>query len=499
MFNALKSDLQPLTNRLEQYANDGAKDIKKADVDACTMELNAIRAKFSAAAASGTLTVGTKTVFVDRSLLGEASKLLDDVGKKINSLHHEVLHRAMVRLVENEIPFVNEELFSPKFADQISTLLTHNPTEIRPDELADYVKMLNTFRSAARKYVESPTNGNAAKLKAAANAIATAPTDGVQRCLTTSAISDFRVPAEAPEDFKQAFRTFQHNVVKSSGLSEETPISKLINSYDNISIAANRLIALGKEMNAEPDGKYFISGAVLDVFKGETSLSPLVESRVHGYSDSDINTALDGKNVTGAKTLGSGNYNTVTLVTVKDGSEWVFKPELAGRLTAPNSPLNIGMNVNQEMTRVNLAVQTTANALELDDIMVKTSVGTHNGQFGMFMEKAPGVTGKEFKKSGKSELSQMNDADFGKVVGGMMRKLNRLQWFDIITGQGDRHADNYMINVNKGVPPSVDIKAIDNDASYGVFRQGLQRGRLGKSRHPAQDRNAEPRQQGTQA
>ena len=157
----------------------------------------------------------------------------------------------------------------------------------------------------------------------------------------------------------------------------------------------------------------------------------------------------------------------------EDGSEWVFKPELAGRLTAPNSPLNIGMNVNQEMTRINLAVQTTANALELDDIMVKTSVGTHNGQFGMFMEKAPGVTGKEFKKSGKSELTQMNNADFGKVVGGMMRKLNRLQWFDIITGQGDRHADNYMINVNKGVPPSVDIKAIDNDASYGVFRQGL--------------------------
>ena len=473
MFNALKSDLQPLTDRLEQYANEGAKDLKKADVKACISELNAIKAKFSAAAASGTLTVGTKTVLVDRSLLGEASKLLDGVGKKINAIHRDLLHAAMVKLVKNEIPFVDDEIFSPKFAEEIGNLKTSNPDEIKPKALAEYLKMLNAFRSAANAYVDSPTKGNAATLKAAADAVVMAQTDDVKGCLTSDAILDFRVPVEAPEDFKQAFKAFQAKTSNEQSKSKETTLSKLIGAYDHIDIAADRLIALGKEMNARPDSKYFVSGAVLDVFKGETSLSPLIESRVHGYSDSDINIALDDKNVTGAKTLGSGNFNTVTLVAVKDGSEWVFKPELAGRLTAPNSPLNIGMNVNQEITRINLAVQTTANALELDDIMVKTSVGTHNGQFGMFMEKAPGITGKDFKHSDQSEIKAMDDADFGKVVGGMMRKLNRLQWFDIITGQGDRHADNYMISVKKGVPPSVDIKAIDNDASYGVFRQGL--------------------------
>ena len=471
MFNALTSDLKPLTNRLDQYANDGVKDLKKDDVKACVRELNAIKAKFSAAAASGTLTIGTKTVLVDRSLLGEASKLLDGVGKKINAIHRDLLQEAMVKLVEKEIPFFNDKLFTD-FADEIGTIETGNP-KIKPQAMKDYVKLINTFRSAARTYAKSPTGANANKLRDAALNLTYADTDGVTKCFASSAIVKFRAPANASQEFKDAVEDFRIHALKTTGQNDNTAFSDLIRSYDHIDIAADRLIALGKEMNAGPDSKYFISGAVLDVFKGETSLSPLIESRVHGYSDSDINIALDDKNVTGAKTLGSGNFNTVTLVTVKDGSEWVFKPELAGRLTAPNSPLNIGMNVNQEITRINLAVQTTANALGLDDIMVKTSVGTHQGQFGMFMEKAPGVTGKEFKKSGKSELTQMNDADFGKVVGGMMRKLNRLQWFDIITGQGDRHADNYMIDVKKGVPPSVDIKAIDNDASFGIFRQGL--------------------------
>jgi len=471
MFNALKSDLKPLTDRLDQYANDGVKDLKKDDVKACVRELNAIKAKFSAAAASGTLTIGTKTVLVDRSLLAEASKMLDGVGKKINAIHRDLLQEAMVKLVEKEIPFFNGKLFTD-FADEIGTIETGNP-KIKPQAMKDYVKLINTFRSAARTYAKSPTGANANKLRDAALNLTDANTDGVKKCFASSAIVKFRAPANASQEFKDAVEEFRIHALKTTGQNDNTAFSDLIRAYDHIDIAADRLIALGKEMNAGPDSKYFVSGAVLDVFKGKASLSPLIESRVHGYSDSDINMALDDKNVTGAKTLGSGNFNTVTLVTVKDGSEWVFKPELAGRLTAPNSPLNIGMNVNQEMTRINLAVQTTADVLGLDDIMVKTSVGAHQGQFGMFMEKAPGITGKQFRHSDQSEIKAMSDDDFGKVVGGMMRKLNRLQWFDIITGQGDRHADNYMIDVKKGNPPSVDIKAIDNDASYGVFRQGL--------------------------
>lgn len=58
----------------------------------------------------------------------------------------------------------------------------------------------------------------------------------------------------------------------------------------------------------------------------------------------------------------------------------------------------------------------------------------------------------------------------------MMRQLNRLHWFDAITGQGDRHNDNYMVQVRPDL--TVVVKAIDNDASFGVTRIGLTKFRL---------------------
>jgi len=489
MLTALKSDLKPLTDRLAAYEQDGSQALKKADIDACVRELNAVKARFSAAAASGELKVGERNVAVDRSLLSEASKLLDGVGRKINAIHREVLRAAMVDFVEKEIPFINEKIFSPQFAGELHKLKgmvennNQQPDNQKPpaQELEDFAIQLNVFRSAARAYVQSPTKENELKLKDAAETLAYMPTEQAKECMSFTAITSFKTTADASPEFKEAFKEFQLQTANDP--SSKAAIPKLIDSmYDSIEIAAQKLINFGKEFNAGKSGKYFVSGAVLDVFQGEMSLSPLLESRVHGYADSDVNTALDDKNVTDSRTLGAGNFNTVTLVKVKDGSEWVFKPELPGRLTAPRSSLNEGLDVNQEMTRINLAVQETADTLGLGDVMVKTSAGTHKGQFGMFMEKAPGITGKAFKgtekplasqgKLGPVEIKQLGDAEFGKVVGRMMRKLNRMQWFDTITAQGDRHADNFMIDIDR-TDLTVTVKAIDNDACYGIFRQGL--------------------------
>jgi hypothetical protein len=80
-------------------------------------------------------------------------------------------------------------------------------------------------------------------------------------------------------------------------------------------------------------------------------------------------------------------------------------------------------------------------------------------------------------KMGAADINELDDADFGKVVGRMMRQFNRMQWFDLITGQGDRHADNYLMEIDK-TDLSVTVKTIDNDASYGVFRQGLYKFRM---------------------
>lgn len=484
MFNALKGDLKPLADRLEAYAKDGCKNLTKDDLDKCALELNALKEKFSAAAASGKIEIEVgkdekKTIFIDRSLLAEATKLLAGVDEKLGRLQQEVVRAAMVNFVEKDIPFLNEEIFSPKLAGELHCLW--NKDQSPSDKLEEVVKKLNSFRSAARAYAGSPTEENAKTLRKAAQALAKAPCAEAAKCLTVEAFLLFKPSSKASDAFKNALTAFFNKMVDRE-IDVESMGKSVRSAYRNMEIAVERLIGLGNELNAKSGEKYFVSSAVLDVFKGEMSLSTLLESRVHGYEDSDVNIALDDKNVVASRTLGGGNFNTVTLVKVKDGSEWVFKPELAGRLTAPNSTLNDGLDANQEMTRVNLAVQTTADTLGLGDVMVKTSAGTHKGQFGMFMEKAPGVTGRQFKKNispskepgkvGVAEIDKMDDADFAKVVGRMMRQYNRMQWFDTITAQGDRHSDNYMIDIN-GRDLSVSIKAIDNDASYGIFRQGL--------------------------
>ena len=52
-----------------------------------------------------------------------------------------------------------------------------------------------------------------------------------------------------------------------------------------------------------------------------------------------------------------------------------------------------------------------------------------------------------------------------------MRELNRLQWLDLLTGQNDRHWENYFIHVDRETH-KVTVKGIDNDASYSQSRTG---------------------------
>ena len=475
LLNALKADLKPLTDRLDGYAKSDCKNLAKADIDSCIAELNALKAKFSAAAASGQVTIRGNTVGIDRSLLGEATKLLDGVGKRLASFQREVVRTSMVNVLEKGISFSDEEIFSPKLAGELHKLMADRETG---DALEEAVKLVNRFRSAARAYVEAPTKKNAQKLQQIADKCDKISMDDAASIITKKNLGSVIVMDEASDAFKTAFKHFKER-------GDHDAVAKIFRKvYNNLKVAAGQLLKLGDEFNAAPSDKYFVSGAVLDVFQGRTSNSTLIESRVHGYHDSDINPAIDDKNVVETKELGSGNFNTVSLVELKDGSQWVFKPEMPGRIAAPNTPHQYGLNNQQQIARINVAVQHTADTLGLGDIMVKTTTGAHNGQFGMFMEKAPGMTAMDYKTSddrmagpdkiGAFSITQMNDADFAKVVGRVMRQENRLNWFDMITGQADRHADNYMIEIKKS-DLSVTLKAIDNDASYGVLRTGLQK------------------------
>ena len=124
-----------------------------------------------------------------------------------------------------------------------------------------------------------------------------------------------------------------------------------------------------------------------------------------------------------------------------------------------------------------------------EDVIVKYSVGNHDGQFGIFMEKAKGHCGGDFARKvatdddGLSpiELRSIPDkAERAKIHGQLAQKLNKLMWLDLITGQGDRHRGNYFVHIDR-TTHEVTVKGIDNDASFSSTRTGLRRFEFDKS------------------
>ena len=478
---AMKTEIKPLADRLAGYAQGVARSITEADVASCTQELNTLKAKLSAAGASGKIEVGGKTIFCDRSMLTEAAKLLTGVEDKIASMHRDVIKGAMRNLVENSFPFLKYEIFEDRFVKDLATVRTLDGD--KADELAHFVNLMNVLRNTARTYVEAPTPENKAALDNVAEVLRGMDKHGAIDCLDQSFFSRAVPGSNASAAFKEALKKFKVAVAGAQGKQALKDMAVTVQrAYAGIDVAVAHLEELAKKLDAGPENKVYVSSWVLGAFRGEQTVSSIIEARAHGYSDSDIDARIDDANVDDSFELGSGAFNTVTLLKLKDGTEWVFKPEMPGCLTTSFSSHYHGIAKNMEFTRVNLAVQDTANRLGLNDVMVTTKAGTHKGRFGMFMEKAPGLTGQKYLKAnddkvGDGKLSMtalrtLNEEKFGKVVGHLMRQANRLMWFDILTGQGDRHNDNYLVEIDKETL-DVSLKGIDNDASYGIMRTGL--------------------------
>ena len=479
---AMEAEIKPLADRLAGYAREGAKSITEDEVARCREQLETLKAKFSGVLADGgEIVIGGKTVFCDRSMMKEAEKLFRDAGDKIASMHRDIIRGAMRNLVENSFPFLKQEIFDEKYASEFAKLKTGDGDTA--GELSRFLKRTYALRKAARKYVENPTQANKSALESAAKVLQNMDRYGAAECLEQSFFSRAVAGRGASEGFKAALAKFKVDAAGPKGKQLLDALSKTVKRpYSGIDVAVAHLEELAGKLAPVPGKEVYVSSWVLGAFNGEQTVSSIIEARAHGYDDSEIDPDIDDSNVVEARDFGGGMFSTVTLLKLKDGSEWVFKPEMPACLTTSYSTHYHGMSKNMEFTRVNIAVQKTADALGLDDVMVKTKAGSNKGRFGMFMEKAPGLTGDAYidatsgevgkDKLSMQELRNLDDDGFGKAVGRMMRKFNRLMWFDILTGQGDRHSFNYLVEIDKETLDVV-IKGIDNDASYGVLRTGL--------------------------
>ena len=219
------------------------------------------------------------------------------------------------------------------------------------------------------------------------------------------------------------------------------------------------------------------------IMLGEKGLSNVVRAKALGFKPEDVDSATEESNIVSSRPLGAGAGGKTYLLTTKSGGELVFKPDLDGRLGLNEILLGQGgaYRDSQNTANLNLATQDTAKAFGCEDVVVKYSVGSHDGQFGSFMGKAKGVSGAEFAQKSASggggvppsEMHQITDpAEQTKIKGSVAQKLNKLMWLDLITGQGDRHWSNYFVHIDPTTHEAT-VNAIDNDASFSENRIGL--------------------------
>ena len=276
---------------------------------------------------------------------------------------------------------------------------------------------------------------------------------------------------------------------------DETTATKMFRAFNNLTIIAAQFADLKKGAYAmQGAGNALVtSGDVRRIMLGELGVSSVVEATARGFKAGDANSDADDANIVESKPLGAGNAASAYIVTTKGNEQYVFKPELEGRIGL--STLTLGRfgaySEWQSATNLNLATQDVANMLGCGDLVVKYLVGSHKGQFGMFMEKAPGTSARDLQHKvtvngdgfiSPNQLLQVTEEEKqNKIKCQIARQLNRLQWLDVITGQGDRHWNNYFLRIDKDTY-DVTLKAIDNDASFPSYRIGVQKYQLSKER-----------------
>ena len=168
----------------------------------------------------------------------------------------------------------------------------------------------------------------------------------------------------------------------------------------------------------------------------------------------------------------------------------VFKPEREARMGLAHLRLSsLGYGNDIQTMKLNVASCVAADAIGCGGVVARSTIGTHKGRFGLFMEAAPGCTARgiltgnglcgslpdgsklnwndtvnTLKKNGKFEAMRAN----------LMRECCRMEWADLLSGQVDRHGDNYLLHIDAETG-AVKLTGIDNDGSFSSRKIGMTR------------------------
>ena len=479
--------LAPLARRIDELAAGKERQLSNGEAASIRRQID----EAANALAKAERDHAAKGAPLDADLFGAAKDVLAKFKARLADVKRNVAVEALRNYTIKTFLQPPLAILHPKFAPLFKMLFP---------ALGAVVETQRRLLDAALAFVDNPTAENKAKMDALAAAIAGGgdpARDELKKLVGGASKGGYdlgeltseqlyllsRELSEEDQDrctvplcnaFRAALRSYMA-ALKQTGRAVKIAYGGL----KGVATQTVHLAAMRKTVDDRADAQ-FLTGKTLDAaFEGRLAVTTLVETRLNGLPDDDADPALDDSNADSSKALGSGAVNTVYEVRYKDGSTYIFKPEAPGRQALASLQLSKGAyQDNQLVAQLNMATQRTADAFGLGDVMTKTSVGAHGGQFGLFMEKAPGVEAELFGKRIQpapgcltaGQIRDLDDAQYAKVVGGLMRKANRLEWFDLITGQGDRHGKNYLVEVGKD--GSVSLKGIDNDACFGKFMIG---------------------------
>ena len=488
----MRQQLAPLAQRLDGFASNPDTSIGSAAFAAMRQEFSEAKSALETLATAG-YKAGEGRVHPDKAFMDAAKAILEQVENRMTGARQRLGRAALESYIDSVFgPPKSLPLLAPKFRPLLN---------IRYPQATRLVQAKEAVHQAARTYAKEPTPANLAALKTAINDYSHNPdaagagdiAEDLVHAANGFLVTDENVLAAKIEKKKAKLPANVRGTITPELVAEfkaalekytkgELPPQVFADCHSRHHTYVTQLAHfedMVKSVNRMADEDFLTSKTFLGAFEGEIAPSILVEARVHGMRDDDVDPATDPSNVAKTAPLGQGAMNTVTAVVLKNGQARVFKPEAPGRASLERAIYVFeGYEKNQQLAQLNMATQRTADALGLGDVVAKTSVGKLDGQYGIFMSFAPGVSFEKFSQGrkakgslGAGDIQSLPTAKHAEVQGRLMRKCNRLDWLDVITGQGDRHHGNAHVDVRKD--GQVDVTGIDNDTCYPAFRIGL--------------------------
>jgi hypothetical protein len=250
-------------------------------------------------------------------------------------------------------------------------------------------------------------------------------------------------------------------------------------------------IELSEMMDAVRQNRHARAEYIAMAFDHNLDLQTVMEASLRGIPPDQLELEAGDAVLKESHNVGQGKVNTVELCTYRgsDGENkvLVFKPELGARRGLNMlSAGQLGYDPRVRAMQLNVAAYRSAAAIGCGDVIAKSSIGSHNGEIGLFMEAAPGMTPYGMREKGYlcetadgRKLSHIEAVEYMTEKGtlrdvraNLMRECNKLEWADLLSGQVDRHQKNYLVRINPDTG-EVKVTGIDNDASFGLRRVGL--------------------------